>query len=1056
MLRISLLRLGAYGCLPLLAAGALAAESTVADSAVYGGLRARAIGPAVMSGRISAIDATHTFPQTIYVGTASGGVWRSTDTGNTFKPVFDGHTQSIGALRLDPTNPKRIWVGTGESRVRNSVSVGDGVYLSTDAGESFKRVGLEQVERIAEIVLHPDAPNTVYVCATGALWSDSDARGVYRTQDSGATWTQVLKIDARTGCSDIAIDPRNPNVLYAGMWSFRRTPDFFTSGGPGSGLYRSMDGGDTWTELQTGLPEGEKGRISVAVAASRSSTVYALVEAKTTALYRSDDMGRRWREVNRSTNVQIRPFYFGELVVDPTDPERVYRPGLVTTVSTDGGTSFSGMSFGGAVHPDHHVLWINPKQPQQLLLGTDGGVYHSLNQGAKWQHFRNLPVSQFYHVSADMQFPYHVYGGLQDNGSWAAPSRGAAGIRNRDWDSVGMGDGFWVWADPQDPMTVYSQYQGGKLLRVNRTTGEVKQIPPARGEGEEDLRFNWNTPTVLGPSGKLYTGSQYLHVSTDRGDSWTRISPDLTTDNPKLQRQAQSGGLTRDNSTAENHTTIYTIAESPLDPQVLWVGTDDGNVQLSTDAGKNWRKLNDRLQGIKPGAWIARIEASPHDVNTAFVVIDDHRRGDLRPQVQVTRDGGASFSALPLQGVEGYAWVIEQDPVQPGLLYLGTEHGLYLSIDAGAHWARFSENLPRVAVHDLYIHPREHDLIIATHGRGVYIIDDLTPLRALSPAKLDEDVVLLPSRPGLQTVGGALQEFGGDDEFTGQSVAELAVISFYQKKRHMFGESKIEVFNAEGERITRLAVDKRRGVVRVEWPMRLPPPKLPPSTQLVQAFAGPRVPEGDYRYVLTKGKQTWEGTVTLAPDPRNPHSAEDRKAQQTLALALYHQLADLTFLADQLSELQTAIDAGAKQLKGGDAKALTAYSAKLLALRQQLAASSTDGGYVSGEEQLRERMGNLYGAIVGYDGRPSASQVRDHENVRAEFQQRLADADTLLKEVASLSARLEKAGQPALKVLDRATWDARQQASGGGSGTAANKRILRQWQFAPYAFGLMF
>lgn len=1015
--------------LAILASADLAAQATP-DSSVFGGMRARNIGTAQTSGRISAIDATAEFPQTVFVGAASGGVWRSTDGGTTFKPIFDEHIQSIGAIRIDPGNAKRVWVGTGEANVRNSVSVGDGLYLSVDGGDSFKRVGLEQSERIATIAVDHDNGQNVFVCVTGALWSDSAERGVYRSRDGGGSFEKVLYVDAETGCSDLSMDARNPNVLYAGMWSMRRSPDFFRSGGKGSGLYRSFDGGSSWSKAEAGLPKTEKGRIAVAVAPSKSNVVYALVEAKKTALYRSDDMGNHWTETNSSANVQMRPFYFGLIVVDPVDADRLYRPAFVTTVSTDGGKTFNSMSFGGSVHPDHHALWVNPKLPQQLLLGTDGGVYQSMSQGAKWNMFRNLPVSQFYHVSADMAQPYNVYGGLQDNGSWMAPSRGASGIRNRDWDSVGMGDGFWVWPDPTDPDSVFSQYQGGKLLRVSRALGEVKRIDPARGENEDKLRFNWNTATVLAPSGKLYTGSQYLHVSHDRGDSWMRISPDLTTNNPQLQRQAKSGGLSRDNSSAENNTTIYTIAESPKNPDTIWVGTDDGNVQLTRDGGRNWSNLNAALKGAPKGAWVSRIEASPHDEATAYVTIDDHRRGDMQPYLLVTHDFGASFATVNLSGVDGYAWVIKQDPLQPALLYLGTEFGLFISIDAGSHWTRFTENLPRVAVHDLYLQPRDHDLLIATHGRGIYIIDDLSPLRALNAELLTKDLALLPSRPGIQTIGGGLQDFGGDDEYIGQSLPDVAVISFYASKRHMFGDSKLEVFDSKNKLITTLPVDKRRGVVRVEWPMRLKAPKLPPSTQLVQAFIGPRLPEGDYRYVLTRGKQIAEGKVTLAADPRSPHSAEDRAAQRELSLALHGELGDLTFMAEQLADLDQQIDARKTALGNKSPKSLSSFADRLSALRKQLAASDTDGGFIGGEEQLRERMGELYGAVVAYDGRPSASQQQMHQNVQAEFAKRSAERDQLLAELPEINSALEKADGKALNTLDRGSWDAKESGSG--------------------------
>lgn len=1034
-----------------LSAAAGAADAPY-DSDLFGGMKARAIGPATMSGRIASIDATAADPGLIVIGTASGGVWRSIDRGISFKPIFDEHVQSIGAVRIDPSDPKVIWVGTGESRVRNSVGVGDGVYVSRDGGDSFKRVGLERTERVAELLVSPHDGNIVYVCATGGAWSANPERGVYRSRDGGASWEQVLKVDADTGCSDLAMDPANPNVLYAGMWSYRRYPDFFTSGGPGSALYRSFDGGDSWVELKQGLPAGEKGRIAVAVAPSKPQTVYALVEAEKTALYRSDDMGRSFTEVNSSANVQLRPFYFGEIKVDPVDPQRIYRAGFTTTVSEDGGKTFSALNFGSAVHPDHHALWIDPRNPHFVLLGTDGGVYASFDRAAHWRFVASLPVSQFYHVSADLQIPYNVYGGLQDNGSWVGPSRGAAGIRNRDWHSVGFGDGFWVFADPSDPQTVYSEYQGGQLMRVDRRLNEIKRIAPVADEGAEKLRFNWNTPLHLSPTvdGVLYYGSQYLHRSTDRGESWTRISPDLTTDDPKRQRQAQSGGLSRDNSTAENNATIYTIAESPLDPQLIWVGSDDGLVHLTRDGGGSWSNLTAGFEGLPKGTWVSRVEASPHAAGTALVSFDGHRTGDFATYLYRTDDFGSSWRRVDTSQVEGYAWVIKQDPVDPELLFLGTEFGLWISIDGGAHWARFKENLPKVAVHDLVIHPREHDLVIGTHGRGVFIIDDLSPLRGLDPASLGAEVMLLPSRPGEMVSGGALQEFGADDEFRGEGLAEAAMIAFYQKKRHLFGDLKLRVYDADGKEIASLPVDKRRGIVRVPWPMRLKAPKFPPSTQLVPGFVGPRVPEGDYRFELVKGKTTLEGQVSLRPDPRSPHSAEDRAAQQAMAMALYGELSDLTFLAEQVTDLRDQARKAAEALGERKGKSATRYADRLETLRRSLAASDTDGGFVSGEEQLRERYGNFYGEITGFDGRPSATQFQRHGQLQVELAQARAAADALLgSDLQKLNGELEGQGQGALAPLDRAAWDAKQE-SGGASravvvGNKSQRQSLGQW-----------
>lgn len=1025
---------------------AVAAE-TVLDSDHMGGLRARAIGPATMSGRIASVDASATDPLKIYVGAASGGVWRSLDGGVTFKSVFDEHAQSIGAVRIDPNDDQVIWVGTGESWVRNSVGSGDGVYVSRNGGDEFKRVGLEQTERVAELLVSPHDSNTVYVCATGAAWRANPERGVYRSRDGGQSWDKVLYVDEDTGCSDLAMDAANPNVLYAGMWTYRRYPDFFNSGGPGSALYRSFDGGDTWVELSAGLPEGDKGRIAVTVAPSKPQVVYALVEAEHTALYRSDDMGKQFKEVNSSNNVQLRPFYFGEIKVDPVDHQRVYKAGFTTTISEDGGETFSPMGFGSGVHPDHHALWIDPRNPKKVLLGTDGGLYISFDGANNWRFVGALPISQFYHAAADMERPYNIYGGLQDNGSWVGPSRGAAGVRNRDWSSVGFGDGFWSFPDHDDVNIVYSEYQGGQLMRIDRRLNELKRIAPVADEGAEKLRFNWNTPLVQSPTrgGVLYYGSQYVHRSTDRGESWQRISPDLTTDDPKRQRQAESGGLTIDNSTAENNATIYTIAESPLDSNLLWVGSDDGRVHVSRDGGASWTDLSKRFADVPAGTWVSRVDASPHVTGTALISFDGHRSGDFNTYVYRTDDYGQSWQRLATDKVEGYAWVIRQDLVNPDLLFLGTEFGLWVSIDGGVNWARFKENLPKVAVHDIAIHPREHDLIVATHGRGIYIIDDLTPLRALNNEVLASKFTLLPTRPGEMVSGGALQEFTGDDEFVGESPAEAATIAFYQNRRHLFGDLKLRVFDAEDKQIAELPVDKRRGIVRVEWPMRLKPPKFPPSTQLVPGFVGPRVAEGEYRFELVKAKQTLTGTVQLLPDPRASHSAEDRAAQQQLSMALYRELADLTFLSAQVTDLHDQAVARAEASGGGTAKSLRRFADSLAQLSGRLAVS--EGGLLSGAEQLRERYGNYSGEIVGYDGRPTQTQFERHQQLQAELAQGQADAAALLDQpLSEVNARLSGQSLEPLVPLERSAWEAEQSKSGSSATSVRSvQRSLWSW-----------
>lgn len=1009
----------------------VAAGQTPFESAVFGDLRARAIGPAAMSGRVAAIAAVPADPLTIYVGAASGGVWRSKDGGTTFEPIFDEHTQSIGAIAVDPRNPKIVWVGTGESWTRNSVSIGTGVYKSTDGGDSWTSVGLTDTERIARIVIDPSDGDRVFVCATGHLWDGNDERGVYRTVDGGKTWTRVHFVDRDTGCSDLAIDPGEPRVLYAGMWQFRRWPWFFRSGGPGSGLYRSTDGGTTWTELTAGLPSGEKGRIAVAVAPSRPSVVYAVVEAAKTALYRSDDLGATWSEVNSSENVQARPFYFATLAVDPSDHRRVYKPGLNLTVSTDGGRTFTSPFtnvFGATVHSDHHALWIDPRNPYRLLLGTDGGLYISEDRGVRWRMVRSLPIAQFYEVSYDLEWPYNVYGGLQDNGTWMGPSRALGGIRNRDWRNVGFGDGFHAFVDPKDPDFVYVEYQGGNLLRYQKSTQETKEIKPYASAGET-LRFNWNTPIHVSRRnpGTLYVGAQFLLRSTDRGESWERISPDLTTDDPAKQRQQESGGLTRDNSSAENHTTIYTISESPVDPRVIWVGTDDGNLQLTRDAGRTWANVVGNVTGVPPGTWVSHVEASPHAAGTAWVTFDGHMTGDVRSYAFRTDDYGATWTSLANEPVEGYAHVIRQDPINPDLVFLGTEFGLFVSIDGGARWARFTGGLPRrVPVRDLAIHEREHDLIIATHGRGIYILDDLTPLRALTPAALDSDFVLLPSRPAVMALTSQLQEYPGDDEFVGENPPDAAWIVYYQRRRHMFGDLKVEVVDSAGRVVATIPGGKVRGLNRVPWPMRLPPPKMPPATTLSRAFVGPRVPEGAFRFRVTKGDRGYEGEVVLRPDPRSPHSAEDRAVQQRTAMRLYDLLERLTYLADAASDLRDQARARATSAGGtsGLGRRLVATSDALERFRAELV--STREGQITGEERLREQLGNLFAAVAGYDGRPTQSQLQRVETLGAALE--AAERrfwDLTGPSLAALNSALRRAGLDSLLVLDRSRWGER-------------------------------
>lgn len=769
------------------AAAPVTAPSASIDPSLLAGMKARSIGPAGMSGRVAALEATPSDPRIVYAGAATGGVWKSLNSGLTWTPVFDDQpVHAIGAIAVSATNPDTVWVGTGEGNLRNSASVGAGVFRSLDGGKSWTGLGLEATERIHRIVLHPTDPETAWVAALGREWGENSERGVYKTVDGGKSWRKVLYVDERTGAADVVIDPRNPNKLFAAMWTYRRWPYFFRSGGPGSGLYVSEDGGETWKKRQTedGLPKGELGRIGVAICRSQPNIVYALVEAQKSALLRSDDGGKSFKTVNSDTNIVPRPFYFAELRADPVWPNRIYSLEYGVSVSDDGGKSFQGLPGADMLHGDYHAMWIDPKDGNRIYLSDDGGVGVSDDHGVTARHVGQLPLAQFYHVAVDDAVPYHVMGGLQDNGSWRGPSSrwGNGGIRADEWSMAGGGDGFDTQPVPGTADEVYSMSQGGYLSRMNVATGESRWIRPPEPENGPKLRFNWNAGLALDPFERdtVYYGSQFVHRSRDRGETWEILSPDLTTDTKEWQRQQESGGLTPDVSGAENHCTIIAIAPSPALRGVIWTGTDDGRLHVTRDGGKTWTSVEANVHGVPANTWIPHIKASPHDPATAFVVFDDHRRSNLATYIYKTTDYGQTFTALGNSGIRGYALAIEQDPLNEKLLFLGTEFGLYVSIDGGAQWMQFKHGLPTASVMDLVIHPREHDLIIATHGRALYVLDDIRPLRELTPALLNEPLHLFAPAPGI--AWQALPSPGGfavgHGEFRGENRPRGVIVTF--------------------------------------------------------------------------------------------------------------------------------------------------------------------------------------------------------------------------------------------------------------------------------------
>ncbi len=709
-------------------------------------MKIRNIGPAGMSGRVTAIDVVQNEPNIIYAGTASGGVWRSKSGGTNWEPIFDdAPVQAIGALKINQRNPAEIWVGTGEGNPRNSQNSGEGLYKSIDGGKTWKLMGLKNSRTIHRIIIQRDDPNTVFVGAHGSAWGPNPERGVFKTTDGGKTWRKILFVNDSTGVADMVVDPSNPNKLIVAMWEYGRKPWTFNSGGKGSGLYVSFDAGETWEKRtdKDGLPKGDLGRLGLAIAPSKPSIVYAIVEAKENALYKSTDGGYKWTkmavsEPGNNTNVNNRPFYYHEIYVDPKNENRIFSLHSNMTKSEDGGRSFQPW-VGWTIHPDHHAFWINPDNPLHMINGNDGGLNISYDGGENWLFAENIPVGQFYHVDVDMSIPYRVLGGMQDNGSWVGPSAvwKAGGIRNSDWQEIYFGDGFDVAVRPDNGRYAYAMSQGGNLGYVDMQTGHTKFIKPVHPKGE-DLRFNWNAGFSQNPfhACGIYYGSQFLHKSLDCGNSWEIISPDLTTNDPNKQKQGESGGLTIDATHAENNTTIVAIAPSPVDEKVIWVGTDDGNVQITRDGGKTWVNVAKNLVGSNPGAWIPYIEVSKKRAGEAFVVVSDYRRNDWRPFVYFTSDYGATFRRIADEKqVDGHAFAIVQDPEVDDLLWLGTDYGLWFTIDFGKNWNKWTNGYPSVSTTDLKIHPRDHDLVVGTFGRSFWVLDDIRPIREIARTK---------------------------------------------------------------------------------------------------------------------------------------------------------------------------------------------------------------------------------------------------------------------------------------------------------------------------------
>ena len=995
----------------------------------FGNLHARSIGPAVMSGRISTIDGVHKNPQVIYIGAASGGIWKSNSGGASFSPIFDEHTQSIGAICIDQNHPDTVWAGTGEPWVRNSVSVGTGLYVTTNGGRSWDFKGLGDSERISQVIVDPNNSGTIYVAAQGHLWGPNEERGVYKSTDFGATWQRILYVDENTGAADLSMDPTNPNVLYAAMWEHRRSPDFFNSGGKGSGLFKTTDGGATWQKItpENGLPTGILGRMAVAIAPSNPNVVYLTVEAEKQAdrgLYKSTDAGKSFKKINGDFGITVRPFYFSRLEVGPTDEKKLFKCGLNLSISEDGGETFR--TVGSGVHSDSHAVWVNPNNPKHIVIGTDGGGYRSLDGGYYFEMFMDLPLSQFYHVSVDDEEPYNVYGGLQDNGTWYAPSSSPGGIQNKNWELSYYGDGFFSFRHPTDPDVVYSESQGGYLVRYDKSDGQAKDIRPLPAEGEPEYRFNWNSPIHLSPNNpeRMYFGAQFLFMTEDRGNSWKKISPDLTTNDPQRQRQKKSGGLSIDNSGAENNTTLYAIAESPVDEKIIWVGTDDGNVQVTSDAGKTWTNTAANMPGLPAGLWVTQVEPSRFNKNTCYVTVDGHRSNDKKPYVFKTTDLGKTWTSLVTPGVEGYAHVIREDLGKPNLLFLGTEFGLYLSVDGGQSWKRFTD-VPKVGVYALAIQPREAALVIGTHGRGIYILDDLTPLRQITAEVAEQTLHFFKTKPAYIRLPRSSEPFGGAGNFVGENPKDVAYITYFMKKRHTFGSMTMEVYGPDGRLVKELTPGKSGGINIVELPTRLPMPKAAP-TKNMQALGGslspPPLPEGAYTVKILKGKEEFTTTVDLQFDPKAGlrYPAADRKLSLETQMRLYDMTEQLAYVYAALEDMHT--QAADRSGKAGKklAASLTAFSKEVEKTKNGLVALEGDG-YVDEGYNLREDISTLNMRVSNYPGKPSEAQLRQTDLLEKRMAEVQTKFENFKMQMNKLNGQLAKEGGEVLKIK---TWEA--------------------------------
>jgi photosystem II stability/assembly factor-like uncharacterized protein len=995
------------------------------DESFLANLEWRCIGPANMGGRIDDIAAVESDPHIIYAGTASGGVWKTTNNGVTWNPIFDNQTtSSIGDIAISSSNPDIIWVGTGEPNNRQSSSWGDGVYKSEDGGRTWKNMGLRDSNHIGRIVIHPTNPDVVYVAALGHLWGPNQERGLYKTVDGGKKWKNTKFIDENTGFVDVAMDPANPNTLYAAAYQRRRRGWGFNGGGPGSGLYKSTDGGDNWFRLTNGLPEGNTGRIGIDIYHSDPKTVYAIIEHKQGGVFRSDDKGFSWKKMS---DTNPRPMYYSQIRIDPNNDQKIWVLGTFMHISEDGGKKFK-RTIITEVHGDFHAMWINPKNSSHMILGSDGGIYFSYDKGKTWDFINSLPLGQFYEIGFDMRKPYHVYGGLQDNGMWGGPSAThySQGITNNEWIMIGSGDGFYTQVDPEDYTTIYTESQLGYLQRYNLLTEESKSIRPLPANPDEIYRFNWNSPLLLSPHNPktLYFGGNKLFVSENQGDTW-KESIDLTTQQDRKKLPLM--GILPDKNTLSKHDgivfygTITTITESALKKGFLYVGTDDGNLQSSQDGGATWKNVMSKVPGVPKGTYVSRLVASRFSEGLAYATFDNHRNNDYKPYVYMTSNYGESWKSISSNLPEGGSVnVIREHHKNPNLLFVGTERGAYFSIDRGKRWINFNNRFPTVPVDDIAIHPRENDLIFGTHGRSIWILDDITPLEQLTKEVLASPIHLFDIRPSTISKLSFLKGYIGNKTFIAPNPPYGALISYYLKEDAK-KDVKIVINDGKGKTIKEFLGPKKAGINRINWELnygRTEKFRERRKSRYYRPFGVPVLP-GEYKVTLRVEDQEMTKTARVEGDPRIEISFEERKAQHDALLQIYGLQPALAASTKTIEEFKKEMGKLKKRIKEiPDAPKVLSEKVKTIAEELEEAEIKLLGDPKLDYPQrmrysIRINLFMLERSIKSYSGAPSALQLQQIKEKTEELKALLKKINRIIEvEIPELNKLLNENNFP--------------------------------------------